>query len=1035
MSELIVRCILFLSRRRAATVAACAAVGLASLLLGRGLKLEEDYTGMLPMGDPAIAGQVEALKRVRQAERLFFDIQSVAGDSELLVRAGDRLNELLAAMPELSGIRYSFDAADAGAVLNGIEEDLPWLLSAGDLRKIEPKLAPEAIENRLAWFKRSLGQPQGLALGQAARLDPAGVGDLALQRLRALQAGMGEARMEGGHIVSADGRHLLLTAEPVCRSSDLKRSRPVVEGALSAARSVEAEFPGVRVAVAGAHRMALDNADMIRRDTERTSFLATVAVLALMAAAYRHRWFSLLSLAPTVFGAAAATLYFYLAGDAVSAVALGCGSILIGVTVDYGIYVLYHADDRPPESREELARRVAGLAPTLAFGALTTMAAFFIMLLSPVSGHRQLGMFSALGVFGAMLFSVFVLPAFVPVKAAQHPTALPLTRWMERLEDASRRRRRELLILMGILTIAAAAGATRLRFDGDLARLNGAGPTTLADERSVRETWGSEMSLTVVVADGATREQALEMNERVEAFLRQPETARLLESHSSIAAICPSEATRRANRAAWAAFWTPERRAGLSNALAEASAKMGFRMEAFAPFLGRVAAPAAGANGGLDVLLREYINERDGRVAVSTLIKLKDRADFPAFRAALGAAVPQARVLNKAALGDDISRTARRGLPAFGAMVAALNALLLFLYLARVELVLIALAPMAAGVFWTLGLMGLAGMPIDLSNFIFVIFVIGVGGDYSLFLLMAGLERLRGRAGQVACTGGAVTICAGTTLLGVGVLVLARHPALFSVGLTALLGITLSWLAALLLVPMGLEALRRRQERPLNTLTLAGRREAVLRMYRYQGAYASQYAYWKLRMDPMFEALDREALPTGRILDVGCGFGLAAHWLTINSPGREVFGMDMDYAKIDTARATEGFNPRVRFKLGNALTDDFPKCQAVLICDVLHYFPRELKLAVLRKAAASLAPGGKLIIRDGFADGQRHAAVAFFERLAVRLRINKTAHGLHFETQEAFQGLLEEAGFAGARAAEGAGLGSNRLLTAVKAQT
>jgi predicted RND superfamily exporter protein len=82
----------------------------------------------------------------------------------------------------------------------------------------------------------------------------------------------------------------------------------------------------------------------------------------------------------------------------------------------------------------------------------------------------------------------------------------------------------------------------------------------------------------------------------------------------------------------------------------------------------------------------------------------------------------------------------------FGLLVAALNAFLIFLLLGRIELVLVTLLPMAAGIFWTLGTLGLSGLPIDVANFVFVIFVVGVGGDYSLFLVLSELEPLRGHA-------------------------------------------------------------------------------------------------------------------------------------------------------------------------------------------------------------------------------------------------------------------------------------------------
>ena len=52
------------------------------------------------------------------------------------------------------------------------------------------------------------------------------------------------------------------------------------------------------------------------------------------------------------------------------------------------------------------------------------MAAFFVMFLSPISGHRQLGLFGAVGVGLAALFALFILPLFIPVKAMrQRPSA------------------------------------------------------------------------------------------------------------------------------------------------------------------------------------------------------------------------------------------------------------------------------------------------------------------------------------------------------------------------------------------------------------------------------------------------------------------------------------------------------------------------------------------------------------------------------------------------------------------------------------
>ena len=164
---------------------------------------------------------------------------------------------------------------------------------------------------------------------------------------------------------------------------------------------------------------------------------------------------------------------------------------------------------------------------------------------------------------------------------------------------------------------------------------------------------------------------------------------------------------------------------------------------AFQPFLEKVAAPqvssapTAGTNSALNRFAAEYQSEKDGQFFITTLVKAKDRESYRLMREAVRKDVPGAMLLNKKMLSDEITRIARRALPVFSVLVAGLNALLLYLLLGRWVLVLITLLPMAVGVFWMLGTLGLLGLPIDMSNFIFVIFVIGVAGDYSLFMVLA----------------------------------------------------------------------------------------------------------------------------------------------------------------------------------------------------------------------------------------------------------------------------------------------------------
>ena len=91
MTELLVRLHLKLARHRWAVLAVVLLTAAGALLLARRLAISEDFTDMLPMSNPAIAEQMTALKNLRQADRLFFDVQTTALDPEQLAEAADRL--------------------------------------------------------------------------------------------------------------------------------------------------------------------------------------------------------------------------------------------------------------------------------------------------------------------------------------------------------------------------------------------------------------------------------------------------------------------------------------------------------------------------------------------------------------------------------------------------------------------------------------------------------------------------------------------------------------------------------------------------------------------------------------------------------------------------------------------------------------------------------------------------------------------------------------------------------------------------------
>ena len=119
------------------------------------------------------------------------------------------------------------------------------------------------------------------------------------------------------------------------------------------------------------------------------------------------------------------------------------------------------------------------------------------------------------------------------------------------------------------------------------------------------------------------------------------------------------------------------------------------------------------------------------------------------------------------------------------------------------------------GVLWLAGAMMALHVKINFANFIAYPITFGIGVDYSVN--MASRWELDGRGSMldvVKTTGGAVTLCSLTTIIGYSSLLLAQNRALFLFGLLAVLGEIACLSAAVLVLPAVLDVVWRRDAHP-----------------------------------------------------------------------------------------------------------------------------------------------------------------------------------------------------------------------------
>jgi 2-polyprenyl-3-methyl-5-hydroxy-6-metoxy-1,4-benzoquinol methylase len=162
----------------------------------------------------------------------------------------------------------------------------------------------------------------------------------------------------------------------------------------------------------------------------------------------------------------------------------------------------------------------------------------------------------------------------------------------------------------------------------------------------------------------------------------------------------------------------------------------------------------------------------------------------------------------------------------------------------------------------------------------------------------------------------------------------------------------------------------------------------AVKPYEQSGKFAWHFAKGKLSGDPAFEGMLRLGLipQNARLLDIGCGQGLLAACLSAASEiadkgrwpmgwaaaprGCQVHGIELMQKDVDRARAALSVSvPTATFECANMVDATFAPCDVVVILDVLHYVNFDQQKQVLKRIVEALAPGGKLLVRVGDADG------------------------------------------------------------------
>ena len=184
---------------------------------------------------------------------------------------------------------------------------------------------------------------------------------------------------------------------------------------------------------------------------------------------------------------------------------------------------------------------------------------------------------------------------------------------------------------------------------------------------------------------------------------------------------------------------------------------------------------------------------------------------------------------------------------------------------------------------------------------------------------------------------------------------------------------------------------------------------AILASYRAPLIRAYALVRFAILRQSFLEEIGQYLPAQGRILDVGCGFGLFSLYFARNAPERTILGCDVNERRIAIARASAerlGL-ANVRYEVADAQRFEPPgDFDAIYLLDLLHHLPRETVPAFLASLRTHLRPGGILIAKDV---EDRPAWKRWFTLALDRLMVG--SEPIHYWAAGELTALLEALGF------------------------
>lgn len=723
-----------------------------SLFLFTKIKYQENILVMVPS---SLADQIELLQQTPFSNKLFVVVS--APDTDTLNSAVETVKDKL---KDCSGISES-QKTDKNFILS-YYYNLPYLWTEQAEQQVSTLITKENLQETSENNVMLLFSPEGNFFKDIVPADPVGIVPVILENFKKLNFAGQNLDFTNGYFTNDKNNTALL----LYNTNNNEFDRSQADKIINYIKDINCSLPqDCNVFSLGATRYTQENNSIIVNDVKKILIISILLIFFVFVVLVKDKYAIFVYAVPLLVLIPSAAFTFLKFGF-LSGITLGFGSILMGLAVDYSVYVYYSFKSSNKDiKKSEILKKVS--KPIILSG-LTSIMSFLVLYFCDIILFKQLAYFAVFGLIYAVLIAIFLAPIFYKVQNKQTVTI--------KLPESINCKFSIILIILIICL-----GLISLKFiktDFSLESLNSVSKQCLQDRKTFDEFVGYDTNTkSMLFVGGESKEEILSLSNKISNF--------------DILNFVPSKEQKEQNLNRWKQFWNRERISKLKKDINSFYEQYGIDTNIFNQFYNFLET----AQGPKDV------KEFDITTMYNPFIKFKDK-EYMIHFVDDGFIIPQEFkdnknivLLSQKELQHALSDKTIKTIFFVTLFILLLDFFLLTFSFKNIKLALVSFIPILVSVSAFIILSSLFSVKLNLFSLFCLPLIIGLSVDYVIFIVHQYTKS------KTLYPSMAVVVAALSSLAGFGSLIFANHTVLFSMGFALSVGIIVSGFVSVYVMP------------------------------------------------------------------------------------------------------------------------------------------------------------------------------------------------------------------------------------------